>query len=217
MAVEFATVLLVDDEPMARAATCTILEGDAFVVVGESTGNSEALALAIRERPDICLIDVTTAEGGIRLVREVSSRLPETAVVILTGSERHVDLIDSIRAGAVGYLLKTMDPARLPAALRGVLAGEAAIPRGLMAHLVNELQTHGRRRVIAGSEGRAELSGREWEVLELMCDGLSGTQVADRLSLSPITVRRHLGEVIRKLGVSDRASAIALVKEQLDL
>ena len=152
--------------------------------------------------------------GGIRVVREVSRRVPEASVVVLTASEDRDHMVDAIRAGASGYLVKSMDPNRIAHALRGELAGEAAIPRFLVAELVRDLQTLGRHRVIAGRHGRAELTSREWEILELMCDGLSGPSIAERLYLSPVTVRRHSAEAVRKLGVRDRAEAIALMQER---
>ena len=122
-------------------------------------------------------------------------------------------MVDAIRAGASGYLVKSMDPDRIAHALHGVLAGEAAIPRFLMAALLRDLQTLGRKRLIAGRHGRADLTSREWEILGLMCDGLSGPNIAERLYISPVTVRRHSSEVVRKLGVRDREEAIALVQE----
>jgi DNA-binding NarL/FixJ family response regulator len=97
--------------------------------------------------------------------------------------------------------------------LRCALAGEAAIPRLLVAELVQDLQMQGRHRVIAGGRGRATLTGRQWEVLQLMCDGLSGRNIAERLKLSPVTIRRHSAEAVRKLGVQDRDEAIALLQE----
>jgi DNA-binding NarL/FixJ family response regulator len=208
-------VVLVEDEPVARTATRAILEADAFEVTGEAATADDGLELTLRERPDVCLVDVGIPGGGITVAREISARLRETAVVMLTASEDHDDLIDSIRAGATGYLLKSMDPSRLTAALRGVLAGEAAIPRSLTAHLVSQLHTQGRHRVVVGENGRAELSSREWEVLELMCEGLTNSQIAERLVLSPVTIRRHTAEVARKLGVVDRESAVGLVQGQL--
>ena len=207
-------MVLIDDEPVARAATRAILESDRFVVVGEGETSDEGLEVALRKRPILCLVEVRVTGGGIRAAREIARKLPETVVVMLTASESYEDLIDSVRAGASGYLLKSMDPGRLPAALRGVLAGEVAIPRPLMTHLVSELQTQGRHRVIAGANGRAELSSREWEVLELLCDGLETSQIAERLALSPVTVRRHAAEIVRKLGVPDREAAVALVKSR---
>jgi DNA-binding NarL/FixJ family response regulator len=123
-------------------------------------------------------------------------------------------MVDSIRAGAAGYLVKSMDPDRIANALHGVLAGEAAIPRFLMAELVLDLQTGSRQRVIAGKNGRAQLTNRESEILGLMCDGLSGPTIAKRLFLSPVTVRRHRAEIVRKLGVRNRQEAVALIQEQ---
>jgi DNA-binding NarL/FixJ family response regulator len=106
-----------------------------------------------------------------------------------------------------------MHPERIVHALHGVLAGEAAIPRPLMAHLIKDLQTQGRHRTIVGRRGRVDLTSREWEVLELLCDDLSTSAIAERLSLSPVTVRRHSSEIVQKLGVRDRTEVVALVRE----
>jgi DNA-binding NarL/FixJ family response regulator len=207
-------VTLIEDEPVARASIRRVLQESGFSVEGEATTAEAGISLASRVRPAICLIDVSLPGGGIRAAREIARRLPETAVVMLSASSDHDDVIDSIRAGAAGYLLKSMNPDRLAHALRGVLEGEAAIPRSLMAHLVKDLQTQGRRRLIAARNGRAELTSREWEVLGLMCDGLSGPEIAERLSISRVTVRRHASQVVKKLGVRDRAEAVALVQQR---
>jgi DNA-binding NarL/FixJ family response regulator len=208
-------VVLVEDQPLVRAAVRRRLEADGFSVAGEADDANAGVELVLRERPDLCLMAINIRGGGIRATREISRRLPETAVVMLTASTDRQDLIDSIRAGAAGYLLKDMDPERLSLALRGVLGGEAAIPRALMAELISDLQTHGRRRTVVGKRGRAELTSREFEVLELLCDGLETGRIAERLSISDVTVRRHLSEVIRKLGVADREEAIALVRDAI--
>ena len=206
-------IILVDDEPVTRTEVRRLLERDGFEVRAEAADAESAIEIIVRERPRLCLVDLHTPGGGIRVVREVSRLVPETLVVVLTGSVNRVDLLDAIRAGASGYLVKSMDPDRLAPALRGVLAGEAAIPRFLVAELVRNMQTLGRQRVLAGRRGRADLTSREWEIIALMCDGLSGRNIADRLYLSPVTVRRHSSEVVRKLGVRDRKEAIALIQE----
>jgi DNA-binding NarL/FixJ family response regulator len=205
-------VILIEDEPVARASIRRVLERDGFSVAGEATAAEEGIDLTLRVGPEICLVDVGVAGGGIRAAREIARRLPQTAIVMLSASSDHTDVIDAIRAGAAGYLLKSMNPDRIAPALRGVLAGEAAIPRSLMAHLVKDLQTQGRRRLIAGKRGRVDLTRREWEVLELMCDKLSSPEIAERLSISQVTVRRHASRIVRKLGVRDREEAIALVR-----
>ena len=206
-------IVLAEDEPVTRTALRRLLEGAGFEVTAEAGDADSAIESSLRERPQICLVDLFMPGGGIRVVREVSRRLPEASVVVLTASEDRDHMVDAIRAGASGYLVKSMDPNRIAHALRGVLAGEAAIPRFLMAALVRDLQTHGRKRLIAGRHGRADLTGREWEILGLMCDGLSGPSIAERLYISPVTVRRHSAEVVRKLGVRDRGEAVALVQE----
>jgi DNA-binding NarL/FixJ family response regulator len=153
--------------------------------------------------------------GGIAAAAEISTKVPQTAVVMLTISRNDEDLFDALRAGAVGYLLKDTNPERLPHALRGVLEGEAALPRTLVARLVDEFRERGRRRRIPLLRARGvELTSREWEVLELMREGLTTKQIAGRLSISPITVRRHVGVILRKLDVTDRADALRLLDER---
>lgn len=205
------TVVLVDDEPVTRIAVRRLLERDGFVVSAEAEDAESAIELISSERPLLCLVDPNIAGGGLRVVREVSRRLPSTLIVVLADSENRGDVLDAIRAGASGYLLKSMNPDRLAPALRGVLAGEAAIPRFLVSELVRDLQTNGRQHVVAGRDGRAELTTREWEILGLMCDGISGPRIAERLFLSPVTVRRHCAEIVRKLGVRDRDEAVTLI------
>ncbi|MGZ5331012.1 MAG: response regulator [Solirubrobacterales bacterium] len=208
------TIVLVDNEPVTRTTLRGLLERAGFDVRAEAGDADTAIEVSVRERPRLCLVDLHIPGGGIRVVREVSRRVPEALVVVLTASPDHDDLIDAIRAGASGYLVKSMNPNRIGHALRGELAGEAAIPRFLVAELVRDLQTVSRHRVIAGRHGRVELTSREWEILELMCDGLSGPSIAKRLNLSPVTVRRHCAEAVRKLGVRDREEAIALMRER---
>lgn len=209
-------IALIEDEELVRTSVRQILDEHRFLVIAEA-GSARAGAEAVRrEQPEICLVDIGLPDaGGIELVRQLSAELPETAFVILSASDRHEDLIGSIRAGAVGYLLKGMDPSRLAHALRGVVEGEAAIPRPLMAALVKELQTQGRRKTVIGLRSRIDLTRREWEVLELLCDGFDTREIAGQLSVSPVTVRRHVAEVVRKLGAKDRAEAVALVEGRL--
>lgn len=210
------SVVLVEDEALVRASVRKLLERSGFSVRAEAVTAQEGVEATLRERPDICLVDIALAEGnGFQVARELTRSAPATAVVVLSASDGHDHLIDAIRAGAVGYLLKGMDPERLAHALRGVVEGEAAIPRPLMAHLVKALQTQGRRRTVVGRRGRVDLTIREWEVLDVLSEGLSTAEIAERLSLSPVTVRRHLSETMRKLGARDRAEAVALVEGRL--
>ncbi len=174
-----------------------------------------ALAAALQHRPEVCLLDINMPGGGIAAAQAISERLPETAVVMLTVSRDDADLFAALQAGAAGYLVKDIEPSRLPEALRGVLAGEAVLPRALVARMVAEFDGRRRRRfsVRRGDRGE-ELSPREWEVIDLMRDGLSTREIASRLGISPVTVRRHSGEILRKLRVPDRAAAVRLLEER---
>lgn len=205
-------VLVADDHVAHRAGVRAALEGSAFEVCAEVANGPAAVEAALRELPDVCLLDVhMPGGGGIDAAAEISARLPGTAIVMLTVSAEEQDLFDAIRAGAAGYLLKDIDPARLPAALEGVLAGEAAIPRRLVGRIVEELSERSRRRVPLEHRGGAELTSREWETVELLRDGASTAEVAERLSISQVTVRRHVSEVLRKLHVPDRTAAFELL------
>lgn len=209
------SVVIVDEQPAIRACSRQLLEQDGFTICGEASDADGAVEAVLRERPDLCLIGVLAEGSEIQATERIVTALPQTAVVILTASESRVDLVEAIRAGAVGYLLKGMNEKRLANVLRGVLAGEAAIPRALVARLVREFQTQGRRHLAAGEHGRVDLTVREWEVMELMCEGLSTGELAERLFVSPVTVRRHISETVRKLGVDDREAAVALLGGQI--
>jgi DNA-binding NarL/FixJ family response regulator len=208
-------VVIADEQPTIRAAVRRLLARDGFEVCGEVADAEAALEAALRERPDICLIGVPAPRSGRRATKQIATALPETAIVILTASESRDDLVDAIKAGAVGYLLKSEKQEELPSILRGVLAGEAAIPQKLVAPLVRELQTQGQRRAIVGEKGTAELTTREWEVMELLCDGLDTSEIAERLFVSRVTVRRHVSGILKKLGVKDRDTAVTLVQDQV--
>jgi DNA-binding NarL/FixJ family response regulator len=182
-------------------------------VCAEVGDAEQAIQAALREVPDLCLLDVRMpAGGGIRAAAEISERVPSTAIVMLTVSLEESDLFDSLRAGADGYLLKDTDPDRLPYALQGVLDGEAALPRTLAARVIEEFRSRdGRRRLLLERRHGAKLTVREWEVLEGLRLGHSTKEMAEDLRVSPITVRRHVSEIVRKLRVRDRAAAVRLI------
>jgi DNA-binding NarL/FixJ family response regulator len=207
-------VVIADDHARMRGKVREALESGGCVVCGEGASAAEAVALSLEHLPDVALLDVHMPGSGIQAAREVSRALPNTAVVMLTQSEEDDDLFDSMRAGASGYLLKDTDPARLAAALRGVLSGEAAIPRRLVARILGEFQAPDSRRLLLRRPSAAgKLSEREWEVMKLLSEGLSTQDVAERLFLSPTTVRVHVSAVLRKLRVKDRDSAFRILRD----
>lgn len=205
------TVVLADDHAAVRAGIRLALAGEGFNVVAEAPDGPSAVEAAKRERPDIALLDVNMPGSGIKAAEEIAAALPDTVVVMLTVSRDDDDLFAALRAGASGYLLKDTDPGRLPFALRGVLDGEAALPRGLVARLIEEFRTRGKRRRLPLMRQRGvELTEREWEVLEFLHDGLSTAEIAERMSISPVTVRRHVSEILKKLRVTTREEAVQL-------
>jgi DNA-binding NarL/FixJ family response regulator len=205
-------VLIADDHPPTRAGVRVALEAGGFEVCAEAGDAAGALEAALRERPDICLLDIHMPGHGIHAAEAISHELPDAAVVMLTVSREDSDLFDALRAGASGYLLKDIDPARLPLALHGVLEGEAALPRQLVALLIEEFRERRRRRRIPLRGRRsAELTDREWEVLQLMRQGAQTEEIAARLFISPVTVRTHVSSILRKLHVPTREAAIELL------
>jgi DNA-binding NarL/FixJ family response regulator len=211
-----ARVLIADDHAPTRSGVRQSLEAGGFEVCAEAADGEQAVALARKEKPDVCLLDISMpGGGGIKAAAVISEEMPQTAVVMLTAFAGDDELFDSLKAGAAGYLLKETDPERLPFALRGILDGEAAVPRRLVARLIDEFRSQGRRRrVPIGGKRGPELTARQWEVLELMGEGYTTTEIGRRLDVSPTTVRRHVSDILAKLGVSDRREAIALFSDE---
>lgn len=214
MSAEHPRVVLAEEHPTLRAAVRNVLETDGFVVVGEAEDADECLRVVRRERPDVCLVGVRP-EGSLRMIAQVTDERDGggTIVIVLTASRSTESMIAAIRAGATGYLLKEMNPERIPAAVRGVLAGEAAMPRTLVVRLIREIQRLGRGPMLGGRGGLVELTSRQWDVLNLMSDRLSTAEIAERLLISPVTVRRHISGILDKLGVADRDAAIQLLRQ----
>jgi DNA-binding NarL/FixJ family response regulator len=207
-----ASVLLADDHARTRAMVRKALEesGD-FVVCAEAADASGAVQKARQERPDVCLLDINMPGNGIAAAAEITAALPGTAVVMLTVSRQDEDLFDALRAGASGYLLKGLDERSIGESLQRVLAGEASLPGTLVARLVDEFRDREQHRVATADGQAARLTGREWDVLELMRKGASTTEISERLFVSPTTVRSHVSAILRKLGVPTREEAVKLL------
>jgi DNA-binding NarL/FixJ family response regulator len=192
------------------------LDGGGFTVVAEGHDADSAVAAALREQPDVVLLDIHMPGNGIAAAVTIGERLPGAAVVMLTVSRDDDDLFASLKAGAMGYLLKDMDPARLAPALQGVLDGEAALPRTLVARVLREFRTTERRPSLPFLKQRGvRLTDREHEVLEMLGDGLSTAEIAHRIGRSPVTVRRHVSAILAKLRVPDRKAIVRLLEEHV--
>jgi DNA-binding NarL/FixJ family response regulator len=207
-------VLVVDDHAVVREGLRTFLGlQDGIEVVAEAGDGEEGVRAAEQHRPDVVLMDLVMPRlDGVGAMRELRRRLPSARVIVLTSFLDDERLLPAIQAGAAGYLLKDIDPGRLPHALRGVVAGETALPRELVGKLVGEFDARARRRgILRGRKRPAELTEREWEVLDQLHAGHATAEIAERLGITPVTVRRHVSQIMRKLRVTDRKEALRLL------
>jgi DNA-binding NarL/FixJ family response regulator len=204
-------VLIADDHEPTRTDIRRMLESDArFSVCGEAADAAAAVARAVESRPDLVLLDIRMPGGGLTALWEIAARLPQARLVMLTVSEDESDLFAALRAGAHGYLLKDIDPRRLPEALYDVHQGTTAMPRQLVSIMIDEFRDGNprRRAVTSTSELQRRLTSREWQVLDLLASDHTTAQIAERLVLSPSAVRAHIAAVRRKLHARDRRDAV---------
>lgn len=210
-----ARVLVADDHAPTREDVRAAVESDPrFTVVALAGDAADAVQAALREQPDVALLDMRMPGGGAAAAWEITARLPGTRAVMLTVSRSDEDLFAALRAGAAGYLLKDMPFEALGDELTDVLDGKVALPPELVSRLVEEFRdTAPRRRALLGQSGGAQLTSREWQVLDFLRQGLTTSEIARRLFVSPATVRSHVAAVLRKLRVPDRESAIRLFED----
>jgi len=205
------SVLVADDDAAHRRAVREALETHGFVVVGEAGDATTATGAATRLRPDICLIELELPEEGLRAIGRIARASPKTLIVVLSRSQRSEDVVAAFTYGASGYLLKGIDGERLASTLRGAFAGDPPVSRSLVPHLVDEIRRGSVRRLTLPG-GPVTLTPREWEVGELLRGGRSTSEIAERLGVSPVTVRRHVGLLLHKLGVQSRKEAVELLR-----
>ena len=211
-------VLLADDQALVRAGFRALLDAQPDIeVVGEAGDGAEAVALVARRQPDVVLMDIRMPHvDGLEATRRITTdaALAGTRVVVLTTLELDEYVFGALRAGASGFLLKDIDPPDLLAAVRVVAAGEALLAPRLTRRLIEAFVEQDRR---AGARGDgdllAELTPREREVLALVGRGLSNTEIADELILSPLTAKTHVARLFGKLDARDRAQLVVLAYE----
>lgn len=208
---EHPSVLVADDDITLRRGLREALETNGFVVVGEASDAAAAIGAATRLRPDICLIEIELPLEGLNAIGRIAKASPQTMIVVLSSSERPEDVVTAFTRGASGYLLKGISGDQLASALRGAYRGEPAVSRSLVPHLVDEIRRGSIRRLTLPA-GSVTLTPREWEVGELLRDGHSTNEIADRLGVSPVTVRRHVGLLLGKLGAKNREAAVDLLR-----
>jgi two-component system, NarL family, nitrate/nitrite response regulator NarL len=207
-------VVIADDHPPTREGVRLSLEEDGFEVIGQAANGPQLVEQAVALQPDVCVVDVNMpGGGGVVAVQQLMSRLPDMTCVMLTASRNDDDLFAALRAGAIGYLLKDIDPDRLGEALRGALRGEAPLPPALVTRLVREFRTKQTRRIVL-PDRTVELTERELEVLEGLRAGKRTKELAEELGVAQVTVRSYVHTLLKKLRVPDREAAVRLVEGQ---
>jgi DNA-binding NarL/FixJ family response regulator len=196
------TVVIVDDHAMFRAGVRAEI-GDAVEVVAEAADVDEAVAAVLASRPEVVLLDVhLPGGGGVEVIRRTQGKAPETRFLALSVSDAAEDVIGTIRAGARGYVTKTITGAELVAAIDRVAAGDAVFSPRLAGFVLDAFA--GTIEVAAIDEDLDRLTEREREVMRLIARGYSYKEVAAELFISIKTVETHMGAVLRKLQLSSR-------------
>ncbi|MFJ1707501.1 response regulator [Kitasatospora sp. NPDC088346] len=207
-------VLIVDDQPLVRRGLSLILSPDpSFEVVGEAGDGAQAVALALRLRPDVVVMDIRMPVlDGVGATAELAAALPGCRVLALSTFDLDEYVVGALRAGAYGFLPKDSSPEDLGAAIRTVHAGEAVVAPRLLTRLIS---THvraprGARPTVTGA---ADLTPREVEVWHLMATGLDNAGISRALEISLSTVKNHITSIFDKLAVRDRAQAVIAAYE----
>lgn len=207
-------VIIADDDPLARRALRDALQEAGVIVIAEAASGGDAVQLALHYEPDVVLMDVTMSGlDGVAATRTLRARAPHVNVVMLSATSDDDELaLMCLHSGASGFLSKAMSLASLPRALRAVVDGEAAISRRLTAYILE-----GMRRAPLDGIGlrpvRSPLTPREWEVLDLLCRHAGTDEMAEALVLSTETVRTHVKNILRKLGVGSREQAVEAARK----
>ena len=207
-------VLLVDDHPLFLDGLKNLLTSRGVQVVGCARDGLEALDKARTLHPEVILMDIHMPQlDGLAAMRLIKAELPEVKIVMLTMSAEDEDLFEAIKSGACGYLLKTQDTDEFFALLQDVARGEVALSSGLAARILSEFgRQAGTALAVEDKEQRGSLSAREIEVLTLVARGLTYKEVGAKLCLAERTIKYHMGEIIARLHLENRAQVIEYAK-----
>lgn len=200
-------VLVVDDHPVVRQGLAAILRFEPDIeVVGEAADGAIALRLILERVPDVVLLDLRLPElSGVEVMRAARPQLPAVRFLVLTTYDTDSYIGPAMAAGAQGYLLKDATPDELTRAIRSLMQGGAALEPAVAARLLGRLND---------GESGEELSARELEVLRLVVAGAGNKGIAARLSVSENTVKSHISHILAKLGVQNRAEAVAVALQR---
>lgn len=209
------TVLVADDLPLFRGGMMALLATEPdIVVVGEAADGAEATRMAAELLPDVVLLDVKMPRlSGPEACRAIKAAVPATKILMLTSSDEEGDLVEAVKSGAAGYLLKDAELDEVVSALRVVAAGQSLISPSMAFKLLEEFKQISRP---APETPAPRLTSREMEVLRLVAQGLRNTQIGQRLFISENTVKNHVSNILEKLQLHSRTEAVMYaVRERL--
>ena len=210
--VDHPLVLLADDDVAHRRGVREALEANGFVVVGESGDAASVVSATTRLGRTSCLLEIELPGDGLIAIGKIVKASPKTLIVVLSRSDRPEDVVTALTRGASGYLLKGISGDRLASTLRGAYHGEPPLSRSLVPHLVEEIRRGSERRLLAarrrGDAHPARMGGRRAAARA----ATRPREIADRLGVSPVTVRRHVGLLLQKLGAESREAAVDLLR-----
>ena len=209
-------LLIVDDHPVFRQGLRDVFETDSQIqVVGEATDGADALALTKELEPDVVMMDINLpTSSGIQVTRTITTQLPGTKVVMITGYDEPEYMFHSLRAGASAFCSKDMPPESLIRTVLTVYAGNYVLNDQVLTEeevqkwIQRRMDRFGKRPSDDALGSSLSLSPREMEILELLCQGASNKDVAQQLGISYQTVKNHVTSILHKLGVSDRTQAV---------
>jgi DNA-binding NarL/FixJ family response regulator len=199
-------LVIADDHLVVRDGLRGMLESQPdFEVVGEASNGEEAVQLASSLKPEVVLMDLRMpVMDGVTAIRQIKDNQPGVQVLVLTTYDSDADILPAIEAGATGYLLKDISREELYSAVRATARGESVLAPGVAARLIGRMR----------APAEEKLSSRELEVLQLVAEGASNSEIASRLHISQATVKSHLVHIFGKLGVSDRTAAVTVALQR---
>ena len=197
--------LVVDDHDLFRRGLRELLEEQGIRVIGEASSGADAIALAIRSRPDVVVMDLNLPrQSGVEATRELVTAMPEARVLVLTVEAGGRTVLDALIAGACGYLLKDATIEEIADGVRAAASGRSFISPRVGHHVLERLRGQAG---IEASSGDTPLSERELEILRLVAEGCDNDEIAARLFLSPRTVKNHVSSILAKLEMDNRVQA----------
>lgn len=201
------SILLADDHPIVRQGLRHLLEAEANLkVVGEASNGLEAVQLVEKFRPDVLIVDIVMPGlNGLEVVKQVKERSSRTCCIVLSMQSADVYVVEALKAGAIGYVLKETGPSELVNAVHRVIHGQRYLSPRISERLIDVLIETSQK---SASDPYQTLTNREREVLQMAAEGLSSSEIAKRLSISPRTAELHRGRMMNKLGLKNQTELI---------